>query len=460
MTKLPPLSLAVKLAYGAGELAAAVPASLSAFFLLYFFTSVAGLSPALAGGVILVGRLWDAINDPLIGALSDRTVSPWGRRFPWMLGGVGPMALCALLLWVVPPFGNQWALFSYYSGLSFFAFMAFTAVQLPYTALAAELSPDYDERTTLIGLKAGFGIGGGILALVLAQGVFAWVAAPRRQYLILGGVSAVLAVLMVGLCVAGTYRRYWQVENHRPAPAPAQGSLWHDLASVFRNYAFRQVLGLYLCAWMAVQVTAAMLPYFVGNWMGLPAFHFAQMALAVQGTAILLLGVWHRLARRTDKRTSFLWGAPLAMVALFGLGLVQPGQVGWMYGLGIVAGMGVAALYIMPFAMLPDVVDLDQLHTGQRREGLYFSALVFLQKLGLALALFISGQVLDWTGFQAQAQIQPPSALGAIRLLIGPLPGFLLLISLIFAYRYPLNRHRHRQILTALAQPQERPETP
>ncbi|MFM7470824.1 MAG: MFS transporter [Nodosilinea sp.] len=460
MSKLPPLSLAVKLAYGAGELAAAVPASLSAFFVLYFFTTVAGLSPALAGGVILVGRLWDAINDPLIGGLSDRTVSPWGRRFPWMLGGVGPMALCSLLLWTVPPFSGQWAIFTYYAVLSFFAFIAFTAVQLPYTALAAELSPDYDERTTLIGLKAAFGIGGGILALVLAQGVFAWVADPRRQYLILGGVSAVLAVLMVGLCVAGTYRRYWQVEKRRPPGSPAQVPLWRDLASVFHNYAFRQVLGLYFCAWMAVQVTAAMLPYFVGNWMGLPAFHFAQMALAVQGTAMLLLGVWHRLARHSDKRTVFLLGAPLAMVALFGLGLVQPGQIGWMYGLAIVAGMGVATLYMMPFAMLPDVVDLDELQTGQRREGLYFSALVFLQKLGLALALFVSGQVLSWTGFIAQASSQPPSALWAIRLLIGPLPGLLLLLSLIFAYRYPISRDRHRQILTALAQKQERPENP
>jgi GPH family glycoside/pentoside/hexuronide:cation symporter len=265
---------------------------------------------------------------------------------------------------------------------------------------------------------------------------------------------------MVGLCVAGTYRRYWQVEKRRPPGSPAQVPLWRDLASVFHNYAFRQVLGLYFCAWMAVQVTAAMLPYFVGNWMGLPAFHFAQMALAVQGTAMLLLGVWHRLARHSDKRTVFLLGAPLAMVALFGLGLVQPGQIGWMYGLAIVAGMGVATLYMMPFAMLPDVVDLDQLHTGQRREGLYFSALVFLQKLGLALALFVSGQVLSWTGFIAQASPQPPSALWAIRLLIGPLPGLLLLLSLIFAYRYPISRDRHRQILTALAQKQERPENP
>jgi hypothetical protein len=87
LRKLPPLPFAVKLTYGAGELAAAVPASLSAFFILYFLTAVAGLPPVLAGSVLLIGRLWDAVNDPLVGWLSDRTRSPLGRRFPWMLGG-------------------------------------------------------------------------------------------------------------------------------------------------------------------------------------------------------------------------------------------------------------------------------------------------------------------------------------------------------------------------------------
>jgi GPH family glycoside/pentoside/hexuronide:cation symporter len=187
--------------------------------------------------------------------------------------------------------------------------------------------------------------------------------------------------------------------------------------------------------------------------MGLPEAHFAQMALAVQGTAIAMLFLWQRLARYSDKRTVFLLGAPLALIALLGLVLVQPGQVGWMYGLGVVAGVGIATLYMMPFAMLPDVVDLDQLQTGLRREGLYFSALVFLQKLGLALALFTSGQVLSWAGFEAQGSQQPATALWAIRLLIGPMPALLLLVSLWFAYRYPISRDRHRQILAALAQP-------
>ena len=452
MRKLPPLPLSVKVSYGVGELAAAVPASLSAFFVLYFFTTVAGLSPALAGSVLLFGRLWDAINDPQIGWLSDRTRSPLGRRFPWMLGGVIPMAICSVLLWVVPPFATQRGVFIYYLVLSIFAFAAFTAVQLPYTALAAELADDYDERTDLIGLKSAFSIGASIVALVMAQVVFARVADPARQYLILGSLSASLALVVIGLCVAGTYHRYWEVQRGRPplAGSAAPPALLQQLRTVFRNGPFRQILGLYLCGWMSVQVTAAMLPYFVGAWMGLPATHFAQMALAVQGTAIAMLWFWDWVAKRTGKRTVFLMGAPLAAVALGGLATVQPGQVVWMYALGVLAGIGVATLYVVPFAMLPDVIDLDELNTGLRREGLYFSSLVFLQKLGLAMALFISGQILSGTGYVANAAAQPVAALNAIRLLIGPLPALLLGVGLWFCYRYPISRDRHQEILLAL----------
>jgi GPH family glycoside/pentoside/hexuronide:cation symporter len=452
LRKLPPVPFLVKLTYGVGELAAAVPASLSAFFVLYFFTAVAGLSPALAGSVILFGRFWDAVNDPMVGWLSDRTTSPLGRRFPWMLAGVVPLALCTILLWTVPPVETQWGLFTYYVVLSLFAFVAYTSVQLPYTALAAELSDDYDERTTLIGFKAAFSIGGSILGLLLAQIVFAQVSEPRQQYQLLGKLAGGLAIVMILISVAGTYRRYWQVQGEHPrlAPPETSRSLPAEIRSVFRNAAFRKILGLYLGGWMGLQITAAMLPYFVDTWMGLPETHFAQMALAVQGTAIAMLFVWNRIAKHSGKRTVFLLGAPLAILALTSLVTVQPGQIALMYVVGVFAGIGVATLYMVPFAMLPDVVDLDELETGLRREGLYFSAVVFLQKLGLAMALFVSGQLLSWTGFDASAVTQSAMTLWTIRLLVGPLPALLLLGSLWFASRYPITRERHQQILVAL----------
>jgi Na+/melibiose symporter-like transporter len=132
--------------------------------------------------------------------------------------------------------------------------------------------------------------------------------------------------------------------------------------------------------------------------------------------------VWERVAKFSDKRTIFLLGAPLSILALIALLTLQPGNVRMMYLLGMFAGMGVATLYMVPFSMLPDVVDLDELETGLRREGLYFSAVVFLQKVGIAIALFASGTLLDLTGFVANADNQPGLALWTIRLLIGHCP--------------------------------------
>ncbi len=204
MPKLPPLPLTVRLSYGIGELAAAVPVSLAAFFLLYFLTSVAGLSPALAGQILLMGRLWDAVNDPLVGWLSDRTQSPLGRRFPWILFGVVPLSICTVLIWHVPDIASQQGRLFYYSILSFFAFAAFTAVQIPHTALAAELSEDYDERMGLIGIKSAFNIGGGIAGLIAAQVVFSKIANPEQQYQVLGYAAAGLAIVATGIGIAGT----------------------------------------------------------------------------------------------------------------------------------------------------------------------------------------------------------------------------------------------------------------
>lgn len=455
-TALPPLSLKVKLAYGTGELAASIPASIAAFFMLYFFSTVAGLSPALAGGVFLIGRIWDGFNDPLIGWLSDRTHSSLGRRYPWMLLGVLPLAILFALLWIVPPLASESGLFIYYVCISLGLSAAMTAVQLPFTALAAELSEDYDERTSLMGTKSAFSLAGSILGMGLSQLIFAYWPNPETSYLLLGVLSGCISILSIGICVLGTYRRYWQIQQYRrlgaTVPRPTANSPMAQLRGILINPIFRTILGLYLCAWVGVQITAAMLPYFVDAWMRLPEIHFAQMALAVQSTAIVAILGWNWLGKRHDKRTIFLAGAPLAALSLLGLILVQPEQIGFMYILGFFAGIGIATLYMVPFAMLPDVIDLDELTTGQRREGLYFSAVVFLQKLGLAIALFMSGQIIDWTGFTANVETQPDQALWAIRLLIGPIPAMMILGSLVFALYYPISRQRHRQVLLQLQQ--------
>lgn len=439
------LSLTTKLAYGIGEVGLVMPVSIAIFFLLYFLTEVAGLSPTLAGTVLLIGTGWDAISDPLIGWLSDRTRTRWGRRFPWMVGGGIPLILCCTLQWWVPPFASQRGLFAYYCLLSILVYASYTAVVLPFTALAAELATDYDERTAMMGFKSGFNTVGSILGLVVAQAVFTAVSDPQQQYLTIGILTSAGVLIGIAVCVWGTQQRYWQQQRSIVVAQPALTQpLWTDLLSVLANQPFRWLLGLYLGAWIGTQVAAAMLPYFISSWMQLAEQAFTQMAIAIQGTAVVSLPVWMGVTRATSKRTTFFLGAPLTLLALLGLITVQPGQVVRMYVLAAISGVGLATFYLVPFAMLPDVIDIDAVQTGQRREGLFFSCLVFCQKLGSAIALFTIGYLLDRANFVTSSGTphieQPASALLTIRLLISVLPALLIALSLYFAYRYPLRR--------------------
>ena len=451
------------MAYGAGDLGPAITANIVVVFLLVFFTNVAGLDPGLAGSILLIGKIWDAINDPMLGALSDRTESKWGRRLPWMLWGAVPFGFFFFLQWVVPHFSdnpstNQWGLFWYYVVISIFSNAFYTVVNLPYTALTPELTQNYDERTSLNSFRFAFSISGSILSLIIALVLFGvFPNDPIKQYLLIGGVCAVLSVLPLYWCVFGIRERVLEGEARRQAnpPPPQTMSYWEQLKAAFRNRPFLYVVGIYLCSWLAVQNTVAIIPYFVQNWMGLAEQDFTKVVIAVQVTGLIMLFVWTAVSKRVGKKAVYFMGMSVWVIAQIGLFLLQPGQVVWMYVLAVMAGFGVSTAYLVPWSMIPDVIELDELNTGQRREGLFYGYMVLLQKVALAIGVFLVGQSLQVSGFLKTVAgepkpIQPDSALWAIRLMIGPIPAVILLIGLVLAYFYPITREVHAEILLKL----------
>ena len=522
------LHLTTKLAYGAGDFGPAIAANILVFYLLFFLTDVAGLPAGLAGSVLMIGKIFDAINDPIIGLLSDRTQTRWGRRLPWMLAGIIPFAILNWAEWIIPHFSddrvvNQWGLFAYYVAIGIGFNLFFTIVNLPYTALTPELTQNYNERTRLNSFRFVFSIGGSILSLILY--ILIAVALPDRpqqQFAQLGLMLAVLAVVallwsvlrlqergkdplltpsqrrrlspllmtggvtltvlaiarglgifsgngfdylvfflgLVGLMVTGfgyTLRDV-QTEAHllkNPltdhALTPASLPLFQQLKIAFSNRAFLFVIGIYLCSWLAVQLTASILVYFVVSWMNLSEQQSGMIALAVQGTALLMLFVWQFLAQYLDKKVIYVLGTLIWMGAETGLWLVQPGQVTLLYTLAIFAGVGVSVAYLIPWSMIPDVVDSDELNTGERREGVFYAFMVLLQKIGLALGLFLVGITLEAAGFIPRIPgeaipVQPESALWAIRFAVAPLPAFFLFVGLILALFYPITREVHADI--------------
>jgi glycoside/pentoside/hexuronide:cation symporter, GPH family len=458
-----PLSFWTKMAFGAGDLGPAMNANIVIFFQLVFLTNVAGIPAGLAGSILLVSKIWDAVNDPIVGVLTDKTQSKrWGRRLPWLLYGAVPFGLFSFLLWIVPRIGselpNVWWLLAYYILIGAIGQMFYTVVNLPYTAMTPELTQDYDERTQLNSFRFAFSIGGSILSLIMAQVIFLKIPEEQRelQYLVLAGLTSAIAILALYWCVFGTRKRALVFEAHRAQDASESTiPLGQQFKLALSNRPFLFVIGIYLCSWLAVQITASIIPYFVVNAMKLKQADVPPVLIGVQGTALLMLFVWGALSKTLGKKVVYFMGMSLWIIAQIGLFFLQPGQIGLMYVLAVMAGVGVSTAYLVPWSMIPDVIELDELQTGQRREGIFYGFMVLLQKFGLALGLFLVGLGLQTAGFQEAAAgeplpVQPVSAVQAIRLAIGPLPTLALIAGLVLTYYYPISRDVHAEILLKL----------
>ena len=530
------LNFTTKLAYGSGDMGPAITANILVFFLLYFFTNVAGLPAGMAGSILAIGKIGDAINDPIAGILSDRTRTRWGRRIPWMLFGAIPFGIFFFLQWIVPNFSddpnlNNWYLFAYYIVIATLFNLAYTAVNLPYTALTPELTQDYNERTNLNSFRFAFSIGGSILSLILATVIFqVYPGDPKQQYLVLGIISSLLSVVALFWCVFRIQERgaspllqssgkkilgfiltalgavgivygisqlfvrisvvgitailfglqfigfgltliFAKTESHLNSREAIEARnsasnvpdipIKQQLKIAFNNKAFLYVIGIYLCSWLGVQLTASILIYYVVSWIGMDEAAFPLVAIAVQGTALVMLFFWKAVSNRLGKKTVYYLGMVIWIIAQAALFVIQPGQVSLLYIGAIMAGFGVSVAYLIPWSMIPDVIELDELNTGQRREGIFYSFMVLLQKLGLALALFLVGQALEWSGFIQRIPgeaipVQPDSALLAIRIAIAPLPTVFLVIGLVLTYFYPITKEVHADIVRQLKERKDR----
>lgn len=443
------LSFITKLAYGSGDLGTAITAALRGFFLLFFFTDVARLSPASAALILLIGRVWDAVNDPIVGWLSDRTVTRWGRRRPWLLFGAVPFGLFFFLLWYVPPISDT-GKFVYYVVISILLDTVYTIINVPYTALTPELTHDYDERTSLNSYRFAFSVGGALASAVLHPIIVDAASDIRTGYLISGLIWAIVSTIP---CFIVFYFTRERPESMAPSTEEAI-PLLEQVRIAFSNGPYRFVIALYLSSWLALQLVSTVLIYYLTYYLGVPE-RIPMTLLAIQGSSFFFLFIWSMLSRRLDKRMVYIIGASIWLVIQLALYFVRPDQSYLVIPLGVIAGSGVAVAYLIPWAMMPDVIELDELKTRRRREGIFYGFMVLLQKAGIALGVFAVGRALDAAGYivptdAVPVPVQPDSALQAIRLFMGPIPAVILLGSLALAYYYPITRARHARILRVL----------
>lgn len=467
MTNLAPakLSLRIKLIYGLGDWGTSAATTARNAFWFLFLTNVVGIDAALAGTAVLIGKIWDGINDPLIGMISDHINTRWGRRRPFLLFGAIPFGLTFFLLFYVPPIESSTGLVIYYSVVFLLFDTVYTIVNVPYTALTPELSKDYDERSNLAGWRMSFSIlaalvTGGTFTL-LAEDVFgAWFGGGtegiRAGYALtaaLWGITLVIPLLLL----------FKNIEEPHHTPDTSPFNPIQTFKEVFSNRPFRLGAIIYLLSFATVDVVLVVFVRFLVDYVRVGP-HFDNIILAVVlGIGFLTMPLVVYWMRRFGKRNTYIGSMMVMAVVLLIISQIPPGGQNLVLVAAVVGGLGFGAANAVPWAIVADVVEADELKTGQRREGLYAGYLVFFRKLVSAFAIFVVGQVLSASGFVTSTTgsiyiEQPESALQALRFLIGGLPAIMLALSIAVAWQYPLDKKAYDEIQRQLAERKQKGE--
>lgn len=461
-TQQAPLSFWKKMVYGSGDWSIASFGTLRQVFYAIFLTDVVGLEPRLASFAALIGILWDAVNDPLVGTLSDRMRSRWGRRRPFLLFFSIPFGLGFLALWWAPPFESQYLLAATVCLTFMLSDTLQTLVSIPFYALTPELTPDYDERTSLTGYRMFFNLLASLATAVAAPAIvdaaLAGGATQQQGYFVVSALFGGLAVIPFLLIFAVMRER-----GTASAESEPEIPFTETLRTAWKNIPFRFATGLYMLNWITFDLVALALPFFLAYWvadgnlllkaLGLPLESAVFACLLV--TSVIVLPFWVWLAHRVGKQRAYILGMTFWAVVQLLIFAIQPGQITFILVLAVLAGISVSTAHVLPDAIFPDVIEWDELRTGRRREGVYYGVKNFIRKLTGALAIFIALQTLGWFGYQTPPEgvtsfTQPESALLAIRFLIGPLGAILLFGAVAMAWFYPLTREKHTRIRTLL----------
>lgn len=461
------LPFRTKLLYGSGDWSMASYNTLRQIFYAIFLTDVVGLDPRLASIAAFVGIAWDAINDPIVGTISDRVRTRWGRRRPFFLFAL-PFGLGFLFLWWAPPWHSQIALMITVMAAYMLADTLQTLVIVPYLSMTPELTPDYDERTSITSFRMFWNLVASLLAAALAPAILDAVVggggSQQQGYLIVAAIFGGLAMIPFFLMFAFV--------REPPAPPVQEGERHQTVRDVaralWRNGPFRYATALNMLTWVSLDLVALIVPFFLTYWIAqgnlLAKANLFGMSLGLETAtlgilfivAILFLPFWAWMSGRLGKQRAFIIGAAFWIVVQLAVLLLQPGQTQAALVLGALVGIGLSMAQVLPDAIFPDVVEWDELLTRRRREGAYYGAKNFVRKLTGALAIFIALQALGWFGYQAPPEgalqfAQPASALAAIRIVTGPVAAVLLLGAIVVARFYPITRERHARMRRLLA---------
>lgn len=433
------LGMRIKLGFGVCDLGGNLFFTVIGFFLLFFLTDVTGLDPRLAGTALMIGRLWDALTDPAVGFWSDRTRSKMGRRRPFMLYGSFFLFASMTLMFTNPGIESQIGLFFWATGAYCLLNLAITIVNIPYAALLPELTDDFDQRTVLTGYRMSFAVVGTFIGAGLVNPIIGMFTNQNTGWTAMGAFMGALMLVTALLTVI-----FIREPEHKDAPKKIK--LFSSYASALRMKAY--LLALFPWIFHITGVTiiqGALLYYFRYIYKQENMFQIALIILLT--STILFIPIWVYISKKIGKKLSynigmFIFAAVVLIFFIFG----HNAGVIFAFVVMAIAGTGFATHYVMPHAILPDVVAYDFAENHLHREGIFYGIWTFGSKLGQSFAIGLSGWILGAFGYKALVEQTDMSKLG-IRLLCGPIPAFFFLAGVLVLSFYPINLVFYQKIL-------------
>ena len=412
-----------------------------AIYLPIFYTDHLGVTAGMLSWVFLIGRVWDAVTDPMMGHLSDRTRTRWGRRRPYFLIAALPIWAAFYLIWSPNPALSTNGTFLHLLICYLALYTFWTVFSVPYTSLGMELTPAYHERTRLFGGRQGLFIAG-TAAGVLAPRIFENAMGDK-----LAG-YAQMAILFGGFTVVLILITFWRIRERPRSAASHVYPFFKGLRVTFRNRAFVVLLLVYMAAVVGGSFIAPLTLY-IAKYVIVAEWVVPYVMLAYLAGMLFSIPAWLRLAKRFGKNRT--WTVAM-MVGTIGYAISYSYHEGtWMLWivLAVVVGSSTGCSMTMGPAISADVIDSDELETGMRREGAFVGVWSFLDKAAVGLAIFVGMQGLDRIGYVPNVQ-QTPGVIEGMKFLYCLLPAVLHLAALLIFQKFPITPEVHAQIRAQL----------
>jgi GPH family glycoside/pentoside/hexuronide:cation symporter len=423
-----------KLSYGIGGISETLSSNVIFNLAMPIYSIALGVDARLVGLAVSLPRLWDAFTDPLIGNISDNTRLRWGRRKPFILIGAILTGLFCMAMWAPPVTLSHNGLFYYFVIISILYFTSYSIFQVPYSALGFELSDDYNERTSVMSYKTFIMGLGGVFLLSMAYKLCFKFGNNEVEGARVVGVIFGLAIIITGIIPA--------LFNKESCKSMHQEKIvfLKALIHTSKNKAFLILCGVMFFILVGFFIANPLLIYiniaYICNGnkeMAATLFAYDIAIYGILGFAIVPLIKY--LADKWDKKAVLLIGIFLVMLGFgFSWFYFNPKHPYLQLLFGVLASPGMSCLWVA------DIGDLDEYKTGLRREGMYGAMFMWLQKLGVAAILAISGYIVQWSGFNQAVSVQPESVIMKLRIMFAGAPLMFLASAFILVVLYPVNR--------------------